>query len=107
MPVIDVTQENFEKEVLNASLPVVIDVHASWCGPCQQMEPIFEELEKELRDMYKFIKLNVDEGRDLSIQYGVTSVPTFIFIKDKEVQGKETGYMNKQDLKEKITKHLA
>lgn len=106
MAVVDVVKENFEKEVLNSPLPVIIDVYASWCGPCQQMAPIFEELEKELRDSYKFVKLNVDEGRDISIQYGVSSVPTFIFIKDKEMRGKETGYINKEDLKEKITKHL-
>ncbi|TET06926.1 thioredoxin [Candidatus Dependentiae bacterium] len=106
MAVIDVVKENFEKEVLNSPLPVIVDVYASWCGPCQQMAPIFEELEKELRDSYKFVRLNVDEGRDLSIQYGISSVPTFIFIKDKEVRGKETGYMSKEDLKEKITKHL-
>lgn len=106
MPVVAVTSENFEQEVLNADKPVVIDVHASWCGPCQQMAPIFEELERELRDVYKFVRLNVDEGRDLSIQYGITSVPTFIFIKEKEVRGKETGYMSKDNLKEKIETHL-
>jgi thioredoxin 1 len=106
MAVIDVVKENFEKEVLNSPLPVIIDVYASWCGPCQQMTPIFEELEKELRTIYKFVKINVDEGRDISIQYGVSSVPTFIFIKDKKVHGKETGYMSKEDLKEKITKHF-
>lgn len=102
MAVVNVTRENFEEEVLNSPLPIVIDVYASWCGPCQQMAPIFEDLEKEMRDAYKFVKLNVDEGRDLSIQYGVTSVPTFIFMKDKEVQGKETGYMSREDLKAKI-----
>jgi len=106
MAIININKENFEDEVLNSPLPVIIDVHASWCGPCMQMAPIFEELEKELRDIYKFVKLNVDEGRDLSIQYGVTSVPTFVFIKDKEVKGKEIGYMSKEDLKVKIEELL-
>lgn len=98
---IDITQENLEKEVQQESKPVVIDVHATWCGPCQQMAPIFEELEKEMPD-YKFVKLNVDEARDISIKYGVISVPTFLFIKDGQVKGKETGYMAKDVLKEKI-----
>jgi len=100
------TQENIEKEVNQSALPVVIDVYAVWCGPCQQMTPIFEELEKELSSSYKFAKINVDEARELSIKYGVTSVPTFIFIKDGKVMGKETGYMAKNDLIEKIEEYL-
>jgi len=101
-----ITKENFEKEVAGSPLPVVLDVYATWCGPCQQMMPILEELEKELGDKYKFAKLNVDEAREISIEYGVTSVPTFVFIKNNEVKGKETGYMSKETLKEKIEEAL-
>lgn len=101
MPV-HITQENFEKEIAQSQLPVVIDVYATWCGPCQQMAPIFEDIAQELSSSYKFAKLNVDEAREISIKYGVTSVPTFIFIKNNEVQGKETGYMSKEDLTAKI-----
>ncbi len=99
---ISITKENFEEEIALSPLPVVLDVYATWCGPCQQMMPILEELEKELSDKYKFVKLNVDEAREISIEYGVTSVPTFVFIKDNEVKGKETGYMSKDALREKI-----
>ena len=101
-----ITKENFEKEIAGSSLPIVLDIYATWCGPCQQMMPILEELEKELGDKYKFAKLNVDEAREISIEYGVTSVPTFIFIKNNEVKGKETGYMSKETLKEKIKETL-
>lgn len=101
MPVV-ITKENVEQEIGAATQPVVLDVYATWCGPCQQMAPIFDELEKELGDKVKFAKLNVDEARELSIQYGVTSVPTFVFIKNNEIKHKETGYMNKDDLKAKI-----
>lgn len=101
MPV-SITKENFEKEIVQSKLPVVIDVYATWCGPCQYMTPILAELEKELGSSYKFAKINVDEARDLSIQYGVTSVPTFLFIKNNEVKGKVTGAMNKQELQKKI-----
>jgi thioredoxin 1 len=98
---ISVTEENFDKEVVQESKPVIVDVFATWCGPCQQMMPIIDELEKEMSD-YKFVKLNVDEARDLSIKYGVISVPTFLFMKNGEVKGKETGYIAKDALKEKI-----
>lgn len=103
---VSITPENFEQEIEQSSLPVVLDVYASWCGPCQQMMPIVDELEKELGSKYKFAKLNVDEARELSIKYGVTSVPTFLFIKNNEVVGKETGYMSKETFKEKIISHL-
>lgn len=100
---VSITQENFEKEIKQESRPVVLDVYASWCGPCQQMMPIVEELEQEMGKQYKFAKLNVDEARDLSIKFGIISVPTFLFIKNGQVKGKETGYMSKETLKEKIT----
>lgn len=97
-----ITNENVDKEINRSELPIILDVYATWCGPCQQMTPIFEELEKELGSKIKFAKLNVDEARELSIQYGVTSVPTFIFIKNSEIKHKETGYMAKDDLRKKI-----
>ncbi len=99
---ISITKENIKEEIEQSSLPVVIDVYATWCGPCQQVAPVFEELAKELSDICKFAKLNVDEARELSIYYGVTSVPTFIFIKNNQIKYKETGYMSKNDLKNKI-----
>ena len=77
---VQITKDNIEEVVAKSKLPVVVDVYAPWCGPCQHMLPVFEELAKEMADKCKFVKMNVDEARDLSIQYGVTSVPTFIFI---------------------------
>ena len=96
------TSKNFEEEVSKSELPVVIDAFAEWCGPCKMIAPIFEELSKELSDKYKLVKLNVDEERDLAIQHNVSSIPTFIFIKEGKVIGRETGFMNKDALKEKI-----
>lgn len=101
--IISITQENHEKEVKNASKPIVLDIYATWCGPCQQMEPILQELAKEYGNDYIFAKLNVDEAREISIKdYGVTSVPTFVFIKNGTVKGKETGYMSKETFELKM-----
>lgn len=105
MPV-SITQENFEQEIIKSTKPVILDVYATWCGPCQQMKPIFKELEKEIGDRFAFADLNVDEARELSIQFGVSSVPTFIFIKDGQVKGKETGYRSKDYLKAKAEELL-
>jgi len=101
MPV-SITPENFEQEIVKATKPVIIDVFATWCGPCQQMTPIFDELEQELGSKYTFAQLNVDEAREISIKYGVTTVPTFIFVQNNVVKGKESGYMDKESLKELI-----
>lgn len=104
---INITQENHEQEIVKSNLPVILDIFATWCGPCQLMIPIFSELEQELKGKYVFAKINVDEARDLSIHYGVTSVPTFIFVKNNEVKGRETGYMSKDDLKAAIEQYLS
>ncbi len=101
-----VTTENFEKEITQSSQPVVIDVFATWCGPCQQMMPLFEELATEFAEKFKLVKLNIDEARDIAVKYNVSSVPTFVFIKDGQVVGKETGYMSKDVLKAKIEEAL-
>jgi len=101
-----VTTQNFDQEVKQSTLPVVIDVYATWCGPCKMMAPLFEDLSKELASKYKFAKFNIDDERELAIQYNVSSIPTFLFVKNGNVVAKETGYMNKEALKAKIENHL-
>ena len=104
--VIKLTKDNFKQEVELSEMPIIIDVSAAWCGPCQQMKPIFEKTAQALSATYKFIELNVDESRDLAIHYGVTSVPTFIFIKNGTIMGKERGYMPQDELTSKINQYL-
>jgi thioredoxin 1 len=103
---ITLTKDNYTQEIEQSTLPVIIEVSATWCGPCQQMKPVVEKLAKELANKYKFAEINVDESRDLAIKFGVTSVPTFIFIKNNQIQGKERGYMPAADLKAKIEEYL-
>lgn len=104
--IITINRHNFKQEIEQASKPVVIDVYATWCGPCQHMAPLFEELEKQYGDKLTFAKLNVDESREIAISYGITSVPTFLFIKNNEVVDKAIGYMSKEDLETKIKQLL-
>lgn len=86
--------------------PLVIDVFALWCGPCMSMKPSYDQLAQELGDSYTFAELNVDQARDVAISFNVTSVPTFIFIKNKAVVGREVGYMPKDDLKNLLKRYF-
>ncbi len=104
--VVTLSKSNIDAEVTKSKVPVIIKVFANWCGPCMQMAPVYEELAKELVSVVKFAQLNVDDSRDLSIQFGVTSIPTFIFIKNNEVVGREMGYMSKDDLKERVQQYF-
>jgi thioredoxin 1 len=103
---LSVTSQTFDKEVKQSSIPVVVDMYASWCGPCKMIAPLFEEMAKELATTHKLVKVNIDEERDLAIQYNVSSIPTFLFIKNGQLIAKESGYMNKETLKAKISGHL-
>lgn len=102
-----ITDTTFGSLVEKAQLPVVIDVFATWCGPCQHMAPAFEELATQYAGTYTFLKLDVDEARALAIQFGITSVPTFLFFKAGRLVGSELGYMNKSELENKIKQHLS
>jgi thioredoxin 1 len=96
------TIENFKKAVLESTKPVIIDAFAVWCGPCIYMAPTFEALAKEYSEKYSFAKLNVDEQRELAIQHGITSVPTFLFFKEGKLVSQAIGYMSKEDLIQKL-----
>lgn len=100
--IISITRHNFKQEIEEASKPVVIDVYATWCGPCQHMAPFFEELAQQYASSYIFAKLNVDEAREIAIEYNVSSVPTFLFLKNGQLIDSIIGYMPKDDLENKI-----
>ena len=99
---LELTKNNFEKEVKNSDTPVIVDFWASWCGPCMNLAPIFEETSKDYSGKLKFAKLNVEENSDLSGEFGVRGIPCLIvFNKGKEVD-RIVGSMEKDALKEKI-----
>ena len=97
MAILEVTNDNFEQEVLKADKPVLVDFWASWCGPCKMLSPIVEEIAAE-RDDIKVCKVNVDEEPVLSVQYKVVSIPMLLVFKNGEVVKKSIGYVPKEEV---------
>lgn len=80
----------------------LLDFWAPWCGPCQMMNPVMEELEKELEGKIEFVKINVDENQEEAAKYGVMSIPTFIVLKDGQEVGRKIGFIPKEELRKII-----
>ena len=98
------TDQNFEPEVLKSDKPVLVDFWAVWCGPCQMMGSIIEELAEEVKEKYKVGKLNVDENRETAAKYAVMSIPTLIIFKDGKAVKQLVGVQAKEGLKEELEK---
>ncbi|WP_083189878.1 thioredoxin [Orenia metallireducens] len=99
---IEVNKDNFEEEVLNSDMPVVVDFWAPWCGPCQAIAPVLEELGAEYTGKIKVAKVNVDNNQELATEYQVASIPNLVFFKDGEAVDRQIGFSSKGDLENKI-----
>lgn len=97
------TDENFEAEVLKSAVPVLVDFWATWCGPCQMMALLIEELAGELEEKVKVGKLNVDEAPKTAEKYNVMSVPTLILFKNGEAAKTLVGFRTKEDIIKEIS----
>ncbi len=106
MEVLKVSSAEFKKEVLESEIPVLVDFYADWCGPCKMMSPIIEEIAENLNGKVKIAKINVDEEADLAIEYEVSSIPTFLLIKNGQVVTNIIGMRDKKYLEEKITNNI-
>ena len=96
------TSDNFEEEVLKSDMPVLVDMFATWCGPCKMMAPVVAQLAEEYKGSVKVGKLDIDQNVDIVAQYKIMSVPTFLVIKDGEVVKKLIGAVSKEELVEAI-----
>ena len=99
MAVVKITADNFEEEVINSKIPVLIDFWATWCGPCQMQGPVVDEAADEFAGKLKVGTINVDEEGSLAQKYSVMSIPTLILFENGEIIKKEMGYHSLEEIK--------
>jgi len=100
--VIEISDKDFEQQVLKSILPVVVDFWAPWCGPCRMIGPIVEKLSEEFKGKLKFCKVNVDENQQLALKYKVMSIPMLIFFKNGQLIEQSMGAVPEKTLRSKV-----
>lgn len=106
MSLIEFTDANFEQEVIKSEVPVLVDFWAVWCGPCKQIAPLVEELAGELEGKVKIGKLDVDNNQEVSVKYGIRSIPTLLIFKDGKIVDQIVGFAPKAQISAKLTPHF-
>ena len=101
-----ITDENFEKDVLKASKPTVVDFWAEWCGPCKQIGPVLEEISNELKDEVVIGKHNIDEEPNMPTKYGIRGIPTMLLFKDGQLKSTKAGATTKSNIVSWIKEHI-
>lgn len=96
--IVNVTDATFSEEVLAASLPVLVDFWAEWCGPCKMIAPILDEIAEEYEGKIQVCKINIDENNNTPIKYGVRGIPTLLLFKDGNVEATKVGALSKSQL---------
>ena len=100
------TNETFDAFIQNADKPVLVDLWASWCGPCRMLSPLVDQLAEEMADQLTVAKVNVDEAADVAMKFGVSSIPTLLLFKGGELVSKSIGYVPLEDLKAFVAQAL-
>ncbi len=95
---LQVNKDNFTQEVLQSPIPVVVDFFATWCGPCRMIAPVLDSVSEDYAGKVKFVRLDVDEATEISIQYGVMSIPTLIMFQNGQEIDKTIGAIGAEEL---------
>ena len=103
---VQINQDVFQSEVLEATIPVLVDFGATWCGPCKMLDPVVEKLAADWGEKVKVVKIDIDYNPDLAIQYQVMGVPTLILFVDGQPRERLTGYNPRNRIEAKFNPHL-
>lgn len=103
---LEFTDANFQSEVIDNDTLTIVDFWAEWCGPCRAIGPVIEELSKEYDGKVKIGKVNVDNNPEISVNYGITSIPAILFIKNGQIVDKQIGAAPKSVFEKKIQEHI-
>ena len=101
-----VNEENFKSEVLDSSIPVLVDFTAVWCGPCKMVDPIIKQLAGEWEGKVKVVKCDADQNPEVLMKYGIMGIPTVMLFKDGNMLERTTGYQPKDKLVSKMSPHI-
>lgn len=103
--VLELTDDNFQSEVIEADQPVLVDFWAEWCMPCRMIAPTIDQIAEEYQGKVKVGKVDTDANRDVSVKYGITAIPTILLFKDGEVVKKFVGVTGEQEFVDELSQH--
>lgn len=99
---IKLTKDNFDSEVINSNIPVLVDFWAAWCGPCRMIAPVIERIAEKFDGRIKVGKVNVDEEPEISLEYNIASIPTVMIFKNGEEVSKSIGYSDEAEIEQLV-----
>ncbi len=104
--ILEITDENFEEQVLKSDMTTLVEFSAEWCGPCEQLSPIIQEIADEMSDQLKVLYMDVEKGRDTAVKFAVLSIPTVLLFKNGQVVEEIIGLVPKKTIIDKVQKVL-